>query len=204
MSIHFSILIYLTAHRPHFHYSSPLCPQTQKTPLASFLSPIASPSDISASFVSHPSSREPTPKWDPIPAYEEHAPLHWDADGWDIEAASESDGDLTEGEDDLQFLVDGELDSDTSNDWPWTFDGESSNVGSFDDDGDLISRHWMGIDSSNEENDNDENDDGSSDDDNDDNDGSGNDDNDDDGGASQICDKMPYNKRCRLHDSLFW
>jgi hypothetical protein len=39
--------------------------------------------------------------------------LHWDADGWDFEAASKFDGDLTE-EDDLQFFVDGELDSDTS------------------------------------------------------------------------------------------
>jgi hypothetical protein len=29
-----------------------------------------SPSDSSASFVSHSSSREPTPEWDPIPAYE--------------------------------------------------------------------------------------------------------------------------------------
>jgi hypothetical protein len=127
-----------------------------------------------------------------------------DVDGWDIEAASESDDDLTEGEDDLQFLVDGELDSDTSTNWPWTFDGESSNVESFDDDDDPISRHWMGIDSSNKENDDDENDDGSSDDNNDDSDGSGNDDDDDDGGASQICDEMPYNKRCRLHHSLFW
>jgi hypothetical protein len=56
-----------------------------------------SPSDSSASFVSHSSSYEPTLEWDPIPAYEKHAPLHWDADGWDFEAASESDGDLTEG-----------------------------------------------------------------------------------------------------------
>jgi hypothetical protein len=78
-----------------------------------------SPSDSSASFVSHSSSREPTPEWDPIPAYEKHAPLHWDADGWDFEVASESDGDLTDG-DDLQLLVDGELDSDTSTDWRTT------------------------------------------------------------------------------------
>jgi hypothetical protein len=41
--------------------------------------------------------------------------LHWDADGWDFEVASESDGDLTDW-DDLQFLIDGELDSDTSTD----------------------------------------------------------------------------------------
>jgi hypothetical protein len=72
-----------------------------------------SPSDSFASFVSHSSSREPTPEWDPIAAYEKQSPLHWDADGWDFAVASESDGDLTDG-DDLQFLVDGELDSDTS------------------------------------------------------------------------------------------
>jgi hypothetical protein len=68
--------------------------------LSCFLPPMAtSPSDSSASFVSHSSIREPTPEWDPIPAYEKQAPLHWDADGWDFEAASESDGDLTEGDD---------------------------------------------------------------------------------------------------------
>ncbi|ONM21469.1 hypothetical protein ZEAMMB73_Zm00001d005571 [Zea mays] len=72
-----------------------------------------SPCDSSASFVSHSSSCEPTPEWDPIAAYEKQAPLHWDADGWDFAVASESKGDLTDG-DDLQFLVDGELDSDTS------------------------------------------------------------------------------------------
>jgi hypothetical protein len=73
---------------------------------------------------------------------------------------------------DLQFLVDGELDSDTSADWSWTSDGESSDVEFFDNDDDLMSGHWMGIGSSDNKEDNDENDDGSSD---DDNDGSGDD-----------------------------
>jgi hypothetical protein len=122
--------------------------------------------------------------------------LHWDADGWNFEVASESDGDLTDG-DDLQFLVDGELDSDTSTDWSWTYDRESSNVESFDNDDDLMSGHWMGIGSSDDE---DKNDNGSSDEDSDDN---GDDDGDDDGGASQ-CDEMPPSKRRRLlHGSLF-
>ena len=163
-----------------------------------------SPSDSSASFVSHSSSREPTPEWDPIVAYEKQAPLHWDADGWDFAVASESDGDLTDG-DDLQFLVDGELDSDTSTEWSWAYDGESSDVESLDNDDDPMSGHWMCMVSSDDEDD--ENDDdgssdyGSSD---EDSDGSGDNDGDDDGGASQ-CDEMPPSKRRRLqHDSLFW
>jgi hypothetical protein len=110
--------------------------------------------------------------------------LHWDADGWDFEATSESDCDLTEGEDDLQFLVDGELDSDTSTDWSWTSYRESSDVESFNNDDDPMSGHWMDIVSSDEEDDNDENDDGSREDDSsdDDSDDSGDDDGDDDGG----------------------
>jgi hypothetical protein len=76
-------------------------------------------------------------------AYGKHAPLHWDADGWDFEVASESDGDLTDG-DDLQFL-DGDLDFDTSTGWSWTYDGESSDVESFDNDDDPVSGHWMGL-----------------------------------------------------------
>jgi hypothetical protein len=127
--------------------------------------------------------------------------LHLDAYGWDFEVASKSDGDLTDGHD-LQFLVDGELDSDTSTDWSWKYDEESSDVESFDNDDDPMSGHWMGIGSSDDEDDDDENDDdrsdyGSSDEDSDD---SG----DDDGGASQ-CDEMPPSKRRRLlHGSLFW
>jgi hypothetical protein len=94
-----------------------------------------SPSDSSASFVSHSCSREPTPEWDPIAAYKKQAHLHCDADEWDFAVASESDGDLTNG-DDLQFLVDGELDSDTSTEWSWTYDRESSDVESLDNDHD--------------------------------------------------------------------
>jgi hypothetical protein len=98
-----------------FKWSSATFPfiATQKKLWRLALPMSTSSSDSSASFVSHSSSREPTPEWDPIAAYEKQAPLHWDADGWDFAVASESDGDLTDG-DDLQFLVDGELDSDTS------------------------------------------------------------------------------------------
>jgi hypothetical protein len=87
--------------------------------------------------------------------------LHWDADGWDFEVASESDDDLTDG-DDLKFLFDGELDSDTSTGWSWTYDGESSDVESFDNDDDPMSVHWMVIGSSDDKDDNDENDGSSS------------------------------------------
>jgi hypothetical protein len=109
----------------------------------------------------------------------------------------ESDGDLTDG-DDLQFLVDGELDSDTSTEWSWAYDGESSDVESLDNDDDPMYGHWMCMVSSDDEDDENDNngssDYGSSDKDSDD---SGDDDSDDDGGASQ-CDEMPPNKRRRL------
>jgi hypothetical protein len=172
---------------PHFHLS----PQRLALPMST------SPSDSFASFVSHSSSREPTLEWDPIVAYEKQAPLHWDADGWEFVVALESDGDLTDG-DDLQFLVDGELDSDTSTEWSWAYDGESSDVESLDNDDDPMYGHWMCMVSSDDEDDENDNngssDYGSSDKDSDD---SGDDDNDDDGGASQ-CDEMPPNKRRRL------
>jgi hypothetical protein len=189
-----------------FKWSSATFPfiATQKKLWRLALPMSTSPSDSFASFVSDSSSREPTPEWDPIAAYEKQAPLHWDADGWDFAVVSESNSDLTDG-DDLQFLVVGELDSDTSTEWSWAYDGESSDVESLDNDDDPMYGHWMGMVCSDDEDD--ENDDdgssdyGSSD---EDSDGSGNDDDDDDGGARQ-CDEMPPNKRRRLHhDSLFW
>jgi hypothetical protein len=84
-------------------------------------------------------------------------------------------------------------------------------VESFDNDDDPMSRHWMGIGSSDDEDDDDENDDGSRDygssdygSSDEDSDGSDDDDIDDDGGASRR-DEMPPSKRRRvLHGSLFW
>ena len=184
-----------------FKWSSATFPfiATQKKLWRLALPMSTSPSDSSASFVSHSSSREPTPEWDPIAAYEKQAPLHWDADGWDFAVASESDDDLTDG-DDLQFLVDGELDSDTSTEWSWAYDRESLDVESLDNDDDPMFGHWMCMVSSDDEDDEND-DDGNSD---EDSGGSGDDDGDDDGGASQ-CDEMPPSKRRRLqHDSLFW
>jgi hypothetical protein len=45
------------------------------------------------------SSREPTPKYDLIAAYEVQAPLHWDAEEWDFHSQSEDDESQTDGED---------------------------------------------------------------------------------------------------------
>jgi hypothetical protein len=44
-------------------------------------------------------TREMTPEFDPIAAYEACAPLLWDAEEWDFQAWSEDDESLTYGED---------------------------------------------------------------------------------------------------------
>jgi hypothetical protein len=69
------------------------------------------------------SSREPTPEYDPIAAYEARAPLHWDEVDWDFANESEEDEPLTDGEDNLQFLVDGELEEESDDD-AFSYDGE--------------------------------------------------------------------------------
>jgi hypothetical protein len=51
-------------------------------------------------------TREMTPEFDPIAAYEAYAPLHWDAEEWDFQDWSEDDESLTNGED-LQLLLAG-------------------------------------------------------------------------------------------------
>ncbi|PUZ66508.1 hypothetical protein GQ55_3G315900 [Panicum hallii var. hallii] len=57
------------------------------------------------------SSREPTPEYDPIAAYEARAPLHWDEEEWDFRYRSEDDESLTDGED-LALLLGAELEED--------------------------------------------------------------------------------------------
>jgi hypothetical protein len=57
------------------------------------------------------SSREPTPEYDPIAAYEVRAPLHWDTEEWDFRYQSEDDESLTDGED-LALLLGAELEED--------------------------------------------------------------------------------------------
>jgi hypothetical protein len=62
-------------------------------------------------------SREPTPEYVPTVAHNAVAPSHWDAEGFGFDAPwSEDDTSLTEGEADLQFLADGELEEDGADD----------------------------------------------------------------------------------------
>jgi hypothetical protein len=70
-------------------------------------------SSSSSSIISYESesSREPTPEYDPIAAYEVRAPLHWDAEEWDFRSQSEDDKSLTGGED-LALLLGAELEKD--------------------------------------------------------------------------------------------
>jgi hypothetical protein len=60
------------------------------------------------------SSREPTPEYNPIAAYEVRAPLHWDAEEWDFRYQSEDDEPLTDGED-LALFLGAELEEDEDN-----------------------------------------------------------------------------------------
>jgi hypothetical protein len=67
------------------------------------------------------STREATPEFDPIAAYEACTPLHWDAEEWDFQAWSEDNESLTDLED-LQLLLGGELDEDGDDDMSWEGD----------------------------------------------------------------------------------
>src|SRR3954467_11288650 len=74
------------------------------------------------------SDREPTPEHPPMAAYEALAPQWWDERDWDFAAWSEDDESLTDGEEGLQFLVDGELEGESADDAvSWGEDVESSN-----------------------------------------------------------------------------
>jgi hypothetical protein len=64
------------------------------------------------------SSREPTPEYDPIAAYEILAPLHWDAEEWDFQSQSEDDESLTDDKD-LTLLLGAELEEDDEDDASW-------------------------------------------------------------------------------------
>src|SRR3954471_21880893 len=62
------------------------------------------------------SERAPTPEHPPMAAYEVLAPQWWDERDWDFAAWSEDDESLTDGEEGLQFLADGELEAESSDD----------------------------------------------------------------------------------------
>jgi hypothetical protein len=84
-----------------------------------------SSSSSCSSGLSFQSSREPTPEYDPIAAYEALAPLWWDEQDWDFAVEPEDDESLTDGEDNLQFLVDGELEEESDDDG-FSWDGYTS------------------------------------------------------------------------------
>jgi hypothetical protein len=84
----------------------------------------SSSSDSSVISYESESSREPTPEYDPITAYEVRAPLHWDAEEWDFCSQSEDDKSLTDGED-LALLLGAELEED-EDDASWGEDLSSS------------------------------------------------------------------------------
>ncbi|PVH66309.1 hypothetical protein PAHAL_1G202200 [Panicum hallii] len=67
-------------------------------------------SSSASSVISYESetTRESTPEYDPIAAYEVRAPLHWDAEEWDFHYQSDDDESLTDGED-LALLLGAEL-----------------------------------------------------------------------------------------------
>ena len=90
-------------------------------------SPPSSSSLSASSIDSIPESREPTPEWDPTAAYEALAPLHWDAEEFDFGVASEEDEPMTEGEEDLQFLFQEELESGEDDAFSW--EGADSRMG---------------------------------------------------------------------------
>ena len=82
-------------------------------------SPSSSSSLSASSIDSIPESREPIPEWDPTAAYEALAPLHWDAEEFDFGVVSEEDEPETEGEEDLQFLFQEELESSEDDVFSW-------------------------------------------------------------------------------------
>ncbi|KAK1606665.1 hypothetical protein QYE76_030338 [Lolium multiflorum] len=60
------------------------------------------------------SSSEPMPEYDQMALYEKRAPEHWDEREWVV--SSDDDLPLTGGENDLRFLIDGELEAESEDD----------------------------------------------------------------------------------------
>jgi hypothetical protein len=87
-------------------------------------SPLPAPMAVSPADSSD--SREPAPEYDLTAAHNAVAPPHWNAEDFGFDAPwSEDDASLTEGEADLQFLVDGELEEDGADDHSWEGDEDS-------------------------------------------------------------------------------
>jgi hypothetical protein len=117
----------------------------------------SSSSDFSNSSTESETSQEMTLEFDSKAAYEASAPLHWDAEEWDFWAWSEDDESLTNDED-LQFLLDGELeDEDEDDDVSW--EGHDSPEEEDDDElaeEDLTARSFLRTRSSDEDDDGDD------------------------------------------------
>jgi hypothetical protein len=94
-----------------FNFSQP---HQYASPLFTMASSSSSSSYSVLSYESE-TTREATPEFNPMTAYEACAPLHWDAEEWDFQAWSEDDESLTDGED-LQFFLDEELDEEDNDD----------------------------------------------------------------------------------------
>jgi hypothetical protein len=98
-------------------FLQPLATTSKPPSLLLTMASFSSSASSAISFESE-SSREPTPKYDPITTYEILAPLHWDAEKWDYQSQSEDGESLTDGED-LTRLLGAELEEDDKDDASW-------------------------------------------------------------------------------------
>jgi hypothetical protein len=145
---------------------SPQSPEPFEVPEFNFL-----PTPMAASPAESSDSREPTPEYDPMAAYNAVAPPHWDVEDFDFDAPwSEDDASLTDAEEDLQPLADGELEEHGADDYSWEGNQDSgdSTDGSVDSSADEDSDTDSG-----EGGEDDDDDDGGEDDDDDDGNGDG-------------------------------
>jgi len=156
-----------------------------------------------------------TPEYDPIAAAERVAPPQWDAEEFDFDAPwSEDDASMTEGEDDLRFLLDGELEEDDPSDFSWERDDSSEEEAEEDAEEDADSDESAENNSDGAEDDgaDDEGIDiadiiGNADDDDDGHDGGDDGDDDDDGSSSSSSDEdsdLPKLKCRRLFNAYYW
>jgi hypothetical protein len=128
---------------PSIAFFLQLLAAASEPPFLSFAMASSSSASSVISFESE-SSREPTPEYDPIAAYEVHAPLHWDAEEWDFQSQSEDDESLTDDED-LALLLGAELEEDDEDDASWGEDFSTSEerVDSFSSEEDLTAGDFL-------------------------------------------------------------
>ncbi|KAK1604957.1 hypothetical protein QYE76_028630 [Lolium multiflorum] len=100
-------------------------------------SPLRPPPPRQIFFSDSSSSREPTPEWGSLAAHDILAASEWDNEDHEPYVWSEDDKSLTSGDDDLQFLADGELEA-TSKDDSFSWDGYTSSEEEEEDDDDSL------------------------------------------------------------------